>query len=127
MKDQGSFTSYDDYSLIIVVAFEPVSRMDKICAPVAATTALISDRERGKLVPYSLQVMRIVSPGSNVSLPPKNIFSVRAHHRRDPVLTVRARLRRGPQALAALVEPAALPQQPVALCDRALIDHTARV
>ena len=33
--------------------------MDIIWTPAAAKTALKSDRERGKLVPYSLQVTRI--------------------------------------------------------------------
>ena len=65
MQDQGLISQADSLTLI-VLAYERVCRCDMICSPVVLTTSLlISNRELGLLIPYSLQGTRIifVAPG----------------------------------------------------------------
>src|ERR1019366_8058880 len=52
--------------------------------------------------------------------------TARAYYRRDPPMTMRTRLRRRPQPPTALIQHAPLRQQPIALPNRTLIDHTTQ-
>jgi hypothetical protein len=114
---RSGLISYGDSYRIIVIAMDGTCRMDTIWAPVVgAKTVLISDRELGILVPYSLQVTRIVSLLAGikpvVTIEPEYILGLR------PVLIYVLELR-GPNLNAG----------PVLNCDRNVpaIGHSLRL
>jgi hypothetical protein len=114
---RSGLSSYGDSYRIIVIAMDGTCRMDTIWAPVVgAKTVLISDRELGTLVTYSLQVTRIVSLLAGikpvVTIEPEYILGLR------PVLIYVLELR-GPNLNAG----------PVLNCDRNVpaIGHSLRL